>query len=150
MTISALLNAIVDALQAASTTHLAEAKVFLGDQAAIRATKSVTIMWLGGSEEPHGIGDEFDNVHSVNVDLRMPARDSSAAVTEAAWYTDFLEFYEEVMTVLTTVANRTIEATDLTKATKLEVESWQPGWYQEGDQEMLGCQIGLRYTVPQD
>lgn len=150
MTISALLNAIVDALQAASTTHLAEAKVFLGDQVAIRATKSIVLMWRGMEQRPAAIGNESENVHDLLLDLRMPSRDATGAVAEAAWYNDFLEFYEETMAVLCTVANRTITAGDGSRAYYLEIPSASPGYYQEGDQEMLGCQINLLYHVPQD
>ncbi len=151
MTINELVDAVVVVLKAGSTTQLALAQVYKGEQDSSRATRSVCVLWLGAGELPMAIGDVFADTHRVMLICRMPLRDPATTSPTAAgtWYGYFLDLCQEVRDLFSTAANRSLTAGG-EKTYKAAIVEDSAGFDAAAEEEWLAYSLTIVWHGPQD
>jgi len=140
-------NAVVSALQAATSTHLAGVNVYKGDNSDWKGAKAIFVMWTGSEEEGAAIGNNWWMTHRFLVEVRQVQRDSTGAVADGDWYDDFLELCEEVNLVFSSLDGRSITDANSLKASHVG-KTISAGYGDNvGKTNMLCCQFDLTVQV---
>ncbi len=152
MTLHALLDAVVAALQGGTTTYLSQSRVYVGLPAAVRNARCIAVYPVEGVEEAQTItaSAAFADNHTIHVEITCPEKDPDGVTAAGDWFGEFLDLAEEVKRVLR--ANRRIADADGETAYKARLAGWEFGIDQEQHDppRTMVCRFTVEWQVAQD
>jgi hypothetical protein len=154
MTVDKLLDAVVAAIRAATTTHLVATnmRVYKGYPEQMPKSRTICVFPASGAWMPIIIGAEYTNDIAVGIYIQCPVVDDATTSknTAAQQYSEFLEITEEMKILLASNTCQRLVDTGGDRTYRVQTITWKYGWPEDpvDRRKLYACEFEVVWRVP--